>query len=482
MRSSHHFLAVASFIALSGTAYAASQDEANQIKAAFEKYLTAEPGVVTVAVVGDAYDLTLDFNPFITKVKQPEFAASISPQTFRIVPQGSGKWQVDQNQPVSVQVKAGSAFSIDYKINGLKFSGIFDEALAGFASNSYEATSLETLQNIVDPTNNTKQITKTSLSGFKGENKSTLSASGGIDFSGAYSTGNAASESTIDSANGPFKIAYTTNSTTADYSGVNFRNRDFLALIAWFVARPSPEAIKKDQNELRTLVKAALPLFDSIKMTGKVGKVDVTTSVGSGSLSGADFAVDMNGLTKDGKLREAISLNGITLPDGILPPWSKPVLPTDVSIDFAVSGFNAADPIGLIIDNLDLSAQPPLKAGMEMQLLGMALPNGTFQIALNPGSIKSPTYELTYDGSVNVSLGGPPAGKGTLKMKGFDQTLQALQQAAASDPSVNQVIGPMMAARGFSKQEGDLLVWNIETTGQGGVLVNGIDVSKMGAP
>ncbi len=482
MRAQRHLLAAASFLALAGTSFAASQDEANQIKASFEKYLTAEPGVVTVAVVGDAYDVTLDFNPFVAKIKQPNFAGSMAKLTYRISPQGAGKWQVDQNQPLEFSLKAGPAFDLSYKVASAKLSGIWDEAFSGFATTTMDYSNFDSVQTINDPTNKTKQVTKTKAAGFKGDQTSTLNAKGGVDFKGTYSSGAANSDSTFDTASGPFQLAYTTDASTSEYSGTNLRQREILSLIAWFVARPSPEAIKKDQNELRTLVKSALPLFDNIAASVKAGKVDVSTTYGKGSLSGVDLVVNMNGLTKDGKIREAFNLKGITLPDGILPPWSKPVLPTDVSLDFAVSGFNAADPIGMIVDNMDLNAEPPLKSGLEMQLLAMALPKGTFQVALNPGSIKSSSYEISYDGTLNVSLGGPPSGKGTLKMKGFDQTLQSLQQAAATDPSINQVIGPMMAAKGFSKQEGDLLVWNLESTPQGGVLVNGIDVTKMGAP
>jgi hypothetical protein len=482
MRPYRHLLAAASFLALASSSFAASQDEANQIKAAFEKYLTAEPGVVTVSVVGDAYDVTLDFNPFAAKIKQPDFSGSMAKLTYRISPQGGGKWQVDQNQPFDLSLKAGPAFDISYKVGTAKLSGIWDEALSGFATSTMDFSNFDSVQTIDDSANKTRQVTKTKAAGFKGDQTSTLNAKGGVDFKGTYTSGAANSDSTFDTVTGPFKLAYTTDSSTSEYSGTNFRQREILSLIAWFVARPSPEAIKKDQTELRELVRLALPMFDNINAIVKAGKVDVTTNYGSGSLSGVDIAVDMNGLTSDGKIREAFKLSGITLPDGILPPWSKPVLPTDISLDFAVTGFNAADPIGLIIDNMDLNAKPPLKSGIEMQLLGMALPKSTFQVALNPGSIKSTTYEISYDGTLDVSLGGPPSGKGTLKMKGFDQTLQSLQQAAATDPSINQVIGPMMAAKGFSKQEGDVLVWNLESTPQGGVLVNGIDVTKMGAP
>ena len=45
-----------------------------------------------------------------------------------------------------------------------------------------------------------------------------------------------------------------------------------------------------------------------------------------------------------------------------------------------------------------------------------------------------------------------------------------------------QQIGPMvMMAKGMAKTAADgTLTWNIENTQQGGILVNGVDVTKMG--
>jgi hypothetical protein len=482
MRLSHQLLAAASLFALSSTVFAASQDEANQVKSAIEKYITAEPGVVTVAVAGDAYDLTIDVNPFLAKAKKQGFDAKVSPLAYKVKSLGGGKWQIDQNQVMTFKMDGGAAAVIDYKLDGLKFTGIFDEAMTGFESNSYEITSLEAVQNINDPVNKTRQLTNSKVTGFKGQQTSVLNASGGIDFKGGYSAGATASDSKIEGPNGAFSFAYTAAETTSDYSATNFRQREFLALMAWFVARPSPDLIKKDQNELRTLVKATLPLFDTIKASGQAGTINVTTQFGNGSLAGIDFEMDMNGATKDGKFREAVNFKGLTFPDGILPPWSKSLLPTDMSMDFAITGYNAADLATLVVDNFNLNTEPPLTPEIQAQLLGKALPSGAIAIALNPGTIKAASYEISYEGNLNVVLTGPPAGKATLKMRGFDQTIQALQEAAATDPSVNQVIGPLMAAKGFSKQDGDTLVWALESTPEGGVLVNGVDLTKMGAP
>jgi hypothetical protein len=230
------------------------------------------------------------------------------------------------------------------------------------------------------------------------------------------------------------------------------------------------------------LVESALPFFNGLSAAGKAKSVTVTTDYGSGSAETVDFKIEMNGAVQDGKLREAISVSGLKIPAVAVPQWAAKLVPEDFSFDFAFSGFDADAPMKLIVDNLDLTQDPPLKLDVQERLLGLVLPQGTMKLAINPGLIRSPTYALTYEGALDVRVAGKPSGKAKLKMQGFQKTIETLQKAAQSDPSVNQVIGPLLAVQGFAKSDGADLVWNVEVTEQGGILVNGIDVSKMAAP
>jgi hypothetical protein len=460
---------------------AASQEEADRVKAALEKLLTATPGVVTVALAGDAYDLTLDASPLIAKANIAGTIATVLPLHVKLTPLGNGQWQVDQSEPLNFSVKNADVLSIEYKIENFSQTGVFDEALGGFASGSFEVKNYTVKQDVLDLTINTRSSTDTKVAMMKGSSKSAAGASGGVDTNGQYETTGLTSNVTFTPQGGaaPITFSYTAEAPLSTYSGTGLRNRELIALVSWFVAHPSEQEIKSGQQELKTLVKAAMPLWENLQGKGEAKNIKITSQFGDASIGSMNFIVDANGVTKDGKFREGVELKGVKLPTAILPPWSVNLIPSDTSFDFTVSGFDAATSLGMIIDAFDANATPPVPDSLKLQLLSATLPNGVLDVSLNPGQIVSPSYTLSYEGVLKVNPAGLPSGTAKLRMKGFDTTLQALQTAAASDPSVQQAIGPLMVAKGFAKVEGDELVWAIESNGQGSILVNGVDVTKM---
>ena len=482
MRSIQRLVAGTFLFTSSGLAFAAAgQEEADQIKAALEKLLTATPGVVTVAPAGDAYDLTLDVAPLIAQTNLKGTTASVSPFHIKLAPLGNGQWQVDQSEAVGFSVKNADILNIEYKIENFSQTGVFDETLGGFSSGSFELKNYSVKQVILDPTIKTRSLTESTISLMKGTSKSAAGKNGGVDTSGEYSTSGISANMTFTPQAGgaPFALSYTANVPVSSYSGTGLRSKELLALVAWFVAHPSEQQIKAGQQELKVLVKAAMPFWENIQGTSAAENIKIVTQFGEASIGSVNIIVEANGMTKDGKFREGIDLKGVKLPTAILPAWSANLLPSDTSFDFTVSGFDAATSMGLIIDAFDLNANPPVPDELKLKLLPAALPTGTLDVMLNPGKIVSPTYTLSYEGVLKVNPAGLPAGTATVRLKGFDATIQALQTAAASDPSVQQAIGPLMVAKGFAKVEGDELLWAIESNGQGSVLVNGVDVTKM---
>ncbi len=487
MRISQIVMTATSILAMSVSAHAAAtQAEADSITQAIQKYLSSEQGVVTIALAGDAYDLTIDLAPLFAKVSEPGYGARISPSHIKLTPLGNGKWQVDQSEPITVLAKAKDLTEVEINVANAMQTGIFDEALSTFSSSKYEFKNLEFKQSITDALNKTRQYSTSTVEAVFGETQASLNATGGVDVTGQYTSTNAVASTRIGpkgaaNTEGAISFSYKVDKTTSNSAITNFRTKDFLAIAAWFVAHPSKESITKNQSELRGLLKAAVPFFDTLETAGSSGKMSFTTQLGNLEIGALEFLVGLNGATSDGRLRERFSFTDLKLPTGVLPPWSTPLLPTSSTIDFTLSGFNANDPVLMILENFDFATDPPLKKEIGDQLLKATFPQRTMQMAISPGSIVAPTYKLEYDGNLVVNIGGLPSGNGKIKMEGFEKTLEALQQAAASDPSINQVIGPMMAIRGFSKTEGNALVWEIESTLAGGVLVNGIDITKMSA-
>jgi hypothetical protein len=459
---------------------AATQDVADKVKAALESVVTATPGLVNVSPAGDQYDLKLDLGQVIKKFSSAELKGEITPFIAKLSELGGGKWLVKSSGPQGYDFTSGPKSSMKVKIENFAFEGTFDEALGTFANTSYTATNYTTAQKITEQDQLVSEATGTGKS-ITGGSTSVASPNGGVDLQQQYTLLGMNVDNQIAIAPGatPISFSYVVGETAFQHDATGIRIKDIWNLIAWFVARPNAEKIKADQEDLRKILKSALPLFEKSKVSGGLKKIVAKTQIGNVEAAAADFLVELNGFQKDGKFREKIAVSGLKVPAGALPAWTDKLLPTDVTFDFGLSGFDAATIAALFIDKFDLNKESPIAPEHQAEFLRALMPGGTINISFEPNLIKSPLYELTFDGAFAVSMAGMPSGKGTMRMKGFDATVQALQTAAASDPSVQQALGPLMAAKGFAKVDGDALIWAIESNGAGAILINGIDVSKM---
>lgn len=465
----------------SGALAAATAEEAQRLTAALQAYLGSDSGVVSVTPSGDTYALKLDAAPLFAKIKEPGFSASLSPFEMTLTDQGGGKWQVDQDQAVTFSLKAGEAVDMSGQIGNLKGSGIFDEAMGGFTSSTSDFSDFSFAQTVVEK----GMATKVAYTMAKIHYETALTPSGdGADgtmkatMSGLTETISAPAAADGSTPPMDFTIAVTDGSQDGTVKGL--KPRATLDLMAWAVAHPSGEVIKAAQAELKDKLRAVLPLFANINATSTMNGVTVATMMGQVGIARLDVDVEANGIVDDGRLREKFSVSGLSLPQGLVPPFAADLVPSAFTIDFNLGDFNLAAPAKLVIDNFDLTKEPPLPPGVEQQLLQALLPKGAVTIGLGPSTVIAKLFDLGVEGSMIAGPMGTPSGEATVRLKGLDGVLTALQ---AAPPEMGmQQMGPMvMMAKGMAKTEADgTLTWKIENTQQGGILINGVDVTKMG--
>jgi len=185
----------------------------------------------------------------------------------------------------------------------------------------------------------------------------------------------------------------------------------------------------------------------------------------------------MNGAVADGKFREAFNLKGLTLPEGVLPPFAAPLVPSDLSLDVTASRFDLAAAAGLGLGLLDLPAGGTPPADFDAQMMAAILPEGVVDITIAPGETNAPAYRLTYEGALSVGPATPmPVGKARLGLTGIDAIGEALK---ASPPEMGMAeMAPMLEMAKMMAQPGvdGELIWEIETTATGGLLINGQDM------
>jgi len=465
----------------SALAAAASPEEAARLTAVFQTYLGKEPGVVTVTPSGEAYDVKLDFVPLIAKVNAPGFSVEGSSMEMKLTQQGSGKWLLSQNSPLSYYATMQGGLKIVVKIGNLKSDSIFDQNLAALVSSTSDISDFSIDQTIVVPDGQSVHVayviksaryeTIMKPAGLGKFDATTRSEMIGLveKFSMPPSPGTSA----------PVDIIVTAGRMEQEGTLKGLRMQAAAQLFAWFVAHPSLDTIKTKQAELKNLVRNSLPLFDDVSSATAFQTLSVETPFGPGSIANLGLNLSMNGIAANGKLHERFYVVGLRLPGRLVPSWAAELVPETFVLDFTVADFNLADPARMLLDVMDLNEAKPTTPEENIKLLTALLPKGAVEISMGPSKVTGKLYDLDFEGNMTAGPVGVPLGVATVRAKGLDDVMKALQ--AAPPEMAGQAIPAVIAAKGMAKTEADgSLSWKIENTISGTVLINGIDISKMG--
>lgn len=459
----------------------ATPEGAAELTATLQTYLGATAGVVSVAPEGEAYGVKIDFTPLLAKLPPEAGTATITPITFQLTDNGDDTWAYTQDQSFAFTLKSPGNADISANIANLKSTGTFDEALQSFSTSTSTLTDVQVKEVITDPAGTTTDV-QYSVASTQYDSTAVAGANGGVDTTMTYSaTGFAESFVMPGGMDGvpPTVISLKAEEYTGDGVVQGLRPDAVYKLVAFFVANPEAAAIAAKQGDLKTIVTEGLPIFAHMTANVTMGGVSVETPVGPMAIATAKVDVEANGLVEQGLVREAIAVNGLTLPPGLVPEWATTLVPSDVTLDFGLSRFNLDAPVRLFLQAADLTKQPPVGPEMEQQLLAALLPEGVVDLTIAPGTTTAPDYTLGYTGTLSF---GPqttvPVGKATVSLTGMEKLTTTIQ---AAPPEINQQFAPFLAmATGMAKPgDGGALVWELETTAAGGMLINGTDLSGM---
>lgn len=477
----HFTLPLALTAALWGTTALAqaTPEGAAELTATLQTYLGATPGVVSVAPEGAAYGVKIDFTPLLAKLPADAGTATISPVTFQLTDNGDDTWAYSQDQSFAFTLQSPGKADINLNIANIKGTGTFDEKIQSFSASSTTVTDLQMKQQITEAAGTSN--VQYSVASTQYDTTAAAGANGGVDSNMTYSA--TGFSEVFDMPGGEGMPPTTISLTAKDYTGTGvaqgLRPDAIYKLVAFFVANPEEAAIAAKQGDLKTIVTEGLPLFDHMTGSATMGGISVETPIGPVAIASAKVDVEANGVVEKGLVREAFTLNGLVLPAGVVPEWAATLVPSDVTLDFALSRFNLDAPVRLFLQAADLTKEPPVPAEVEQQLLSALMPEGVVDLTIAPGTTTAPDYTLGYNGTMSF---GPqttvPVGKATVSLTGMEKVTATIQ---AAPPEVNQQFAPFLAmATGMAKPgEGGALVWELETTATGGVLVNGTDLSAM---
>lgn len=467
-------LAVLPLILSGSAAFAeATEDGAAHLAEVFQTYLGTTEGVVSVEVDGDDYSLTLDAAPLIAMAAEKGGTASLTPLVMTLADNGDGTWDVSQDQAVSLAFSMPGAADVKEEIASLKSEGVFDEALMTFTSAKGEMTGIKVAETMTTEGQPPMAVDVTVASATF-EIAGAAGAAGGVDNTVNMTMTGLSESLTTPAQEGmpPMPITISADSLTDSGKIDGLRPDAFYKAMAWFAAHPDQAAMTADKASMKTILSEGMPFFTTMSSAPTIKNVLVTTPMGNVGIAELGVAIDMNGVVKDGKVREAFTVSGLTLPDGIIPAWAVPILPQKASFDFQVTDFDAAAAAVVALGLFDLAPGTKPDAAFEAAMMKALLPNGTVNIGLNPGAIAGDGYELTYTGQMVAGPDMPmPTGKATITLTGLDKLQAAL--AAAPDDIKGQAMMGVGMAQGMAKQDGDKLVWEIDASTPGSLSVNG---------
>lgn len=469
-------LATATLLATT-SAFAQSIDDqgASALADSLKRYLgqTAfDKKIVTVTPDGDAYKLGFDLQALVGLFPSEGAVVKVEPYALRVKPLADGTWDVAgdvaPNGSFSFTGPEGKPQAADWSVADGKFSGIYNPALAYFSSAS-GSTGVIKFSSTEGP-----QKADVSIAGASFELSGKAGANGGVDVTQTQTLTDFVETITGPAGEGLPNMTLTLKSPKLDVNadGTGFRMVQFLDLLAFGVANSEPDKFKAAQPQFKQLLLGALPLWD--KMGGAYSFADFVVESPYGAFSAAKLGIDvkMDGIGKAGTLDYGISAAALKLPDGIAPPWSVAILPTDVNLQFGGANLNLDGPARKFIEAMDVTQDPPVPEAVSQEILAEFLASNP-KMTITNTSIKNQDTEFTFNGEVTFPQQKPDV-KTTIVASGFDKLEEALRAAASTDPTAQQVFPVVLAAKGFAKAQPDgKLEWMVEVKPDGSLLVNG---------
>jgi hypothetical protein len=431
-----------------------------------------EKGIVKVAPDGEAYRIDFDLNRIASLFPpQDTFKYELSPYGLRVMPLADGTWQVDGALSPDGWVEIGQPpmkQRVQWTVKDGKMSGVFDPALRAFSSATGSHSGI-------------KQVTEAPTG--RGETSYgagtvtvtvTKSANGGIDFTSKQVMADfVQSQNVVDpESKTNFPMEMKAASLSLDANGAGYRWGSLLDILAFTVANNDEAKVKANQAELKSLLLAALPLWEHLAGTYALADLSVTTPVGIFRAGEAGVSVAMDGIRQDGTLSYGVKLSKLEVASLFLPGWAPPLIPTDIDININGTNLDLDVPARRLIDALDLGKEPPVPESVGQEIAAAFLADPP-KIVFSKSTIRNADAEIVAEGELTFP-GGKPVFDMTLEAAGYDKVVTALQAAASTDPQVAEMLPALAMVKGFAKTLADgRLQWVINIRADGSAFVNG---------
>jgi hypothetical protein len=456
----------------------ATPAEADRIRSSIETYIGNGGGSgvspVSVTASGESYAVSIDIAQLVRPLAALGFSLQAAPVSMTLTPQADGMWRVLQTAMPEMQIRIKDQ-DMKFRIDGYAFDGLYDPKMMAFviAKSGQSASILES---------STPQLLNTRRDGpTRAEITGTSSGPGIVSAIMRGQTDSHSQTFKIMAGANPLEFGMTMGPISTDVTLDSFRNLAAMDLWAFLVANASEAALKAKAEDIKVKVRAAFPIFALMSQSSKIQALAVTTPVGTFGMKEAAVGLRVTGVQRDGDAGIKLGLNGITVPDlPMLPPWARDLLPSDFLLDLQARGYDLQEAFEIGLNAIREGSTPSESEAAGRRAVFALAPPGKVKITMGPSQIVSKLLAINMEGEMTI-IQPIPRGRLVMKARGIDQTIAALQAAAATDRSVQQALMFLIGAKGFGKAEPDgSLSWLIENPDGGIPTINGVSIPGMG--
>jgi hypothetical protein len=475
----HRIIAAAIFtVGLAGASQGAevSEQGAKDLRGTLTHFLShdlADSGFLSVKPTGNRYEITYDLAKFFDKVSSSDFSiAGLKPLTMFAEPAAKGLWNIDGDNSLDISAHSkmgnGPPTDLHYALASLVYSGVFDPAISYLRSLDVTARDLK-LSSAAGP-----ETIEASAAGLTYKLSTIDTAKSGTVDMLSNGTMPGFYEKITGPSSGNAEVKADQFDFNAKATGVPVKElRDLLHFV--FEHVKAKKLSKSGSDKFERLVRDALPLFVSLDETATANNLSVVTDMGKVGLSKLTYSFKMDGLTKASSVGFGLRAENLKLDSSVVPAGYAALVPDTAVVEVGIPDMNFAAAADILLQT-DFSSEHATSAETGRRIEQAVFPNDRLTIDFPEISAISSVYDVDVSGKLVSDL--QQTSRYALQMsvlaRDYDKTIAFVQNAAKSDPELNQISFVMMMAKGFAKTDPDgRQRWDLAVAEDGTFSVNG---------
>lgn len=457
----------------------ATEEGARALEAAYAAYFSpaaVERGIVSVAPDGEAYRVTWRLQKAIDIAGGLDGALTIEPLVYRLIPGPGGVWKLEGDHLPRIVFnvptdKGRASGAMDF--SGFKAEGRYDPAQTEFLVSTIGINTLQGAFEIVDQSQ--RSNFKVDEDGITVETRVKPAADGaGVDVAVAQAFKGMESISAPPVGGGdPVEMNYAISGAVGGAVFTGLRAREISELWKFVVAHsgedPLPPAL---QPELRQKLSTALPFWNDMNAHAEIHDLAIAMPAGEARMKTLGESLSVTGFAAAGLVKLGLDVEDLTLKSEIAPPWANAFWPATLHLALRASGEGWDKAARAVLDDPHFGEEGDLSPETEAAVTAI-LAAGHPKVAIQPGYLKTPVINLTFEGEASTET-GEAVGHLRLTADSLDKTIELMQEIGKTLPDAQSAVLAISLIKELAKTGDDgRLVWEIESKDNGEITVNG---------